>query len=363
MTGNITFKLADKNDEPIIFSWLAEPHMIEFWDNSEEHKDDILNFIHGRKQHYFAGTTKYFIALADNVPFAFILGDVMQADENLSAFQKEAMSKFGNTISVDFGIGNPDYIGKGLASQTLEKFILYYQENIDPKSDTFFIDPDENNPKAKHVYEKSGFKHIGEYKPTEGAFVGHTNLSMIKKIPPRIDVIKADVSDRELLENLTHLFIYELSPYYPFEMQSNGTWNKKGNIEKYLVEKDRSAWLLKIGTDVIGFALINSKMHDSDSQYNLAEFFILSRFQKSGAGTKAVHMLWDMHPGVWEIMTLANYNVGIKFWDKVIKSYLFNDNYKKEIVNVDFDKVIPKRQLYTFDTNNKSSLHLNIKEK
>ncbi|MDN3509554.1 MAG: GNAT family N-acetyltransferase [Candidatus Neptunochlamydia sp.] len=180
--SKITFNVAGEEDEKTIFSWLAEPHMVEYWDNSQEHKDDISNFIHGRKQLYFAGTTKYFMGRIDNVPFAFILGDIIDADENLSALQKKVMSKFGNTVSVDFGIGNKDYIGKGLASKTLEEFVLYYQENIDPKADTFFIDPDENNPRAKHVYEKAGFNHIGEYEPTEGAFIGHTNLFMIKKV-------------------------------------------------------------------------------------------------------------------------------------------------------------------------------------
>jgi hypothetical protein len=35
-----------------IFSWLAEPHMVEFWDNSQEHKDDVLNFIQQSKFTY-----------------------------------------------------------------------------------------------------------------------------------------------------------------------------------------------------------------------------------------------------------------------------------------------------------------------
>ena len=29
----------------IIFSWLAEPFVQEFWDNTQGHKDDILNFV------------------------------------------------------------------------------------------------------------------------------------------------------------------------------------------------------------------------------------------------------------------------------------------------------------------------------
>ena len=126
--SKITFNVAGEEDEKTIFSWLAEPHMVEYWDNSQEHKDDISNFIHGRKQLYFAGTTKYFMGRIDNVPFAFILGDIIDADENLSALQKKVMSKFGNTVSVDFGIGNKDYIGKGLASKLLFYSIKKYRE-------------------------------------------------------------------------------------------------------------------------------------------------------------------------------------------------------------------------------------------
>ncbi|MGE3919993.1 MAG: hypothetical protein AB7F64_03445 [Gammaproteobacteria bacterium] len=32
-----------------IFSWLLQPHIMEFWDNTQAHKDDILNFAEGRK--------------------------------------------------------------------------------------------------------------------------------------------------------------------------------------------------------------------------------------------------------------------------------------------------------------------------
>ena len=183
MLNNITFKLANKKDESTIFSWLAEPHMIEFWDNSQEHKDDISNFVHGRKQYYFSGTTKYFIGLCDDVPFAFILADAMSKNTDVERDRDDIISKHGNTIALDFGIGNKDYLGCGLAAKTLEEFMLYYNKFIDNKAYTFFIDPDENNPRAKHVYKKAGFKQVGEYVPTKGAFVGKTNLSMLKKIP------------------------------------------------------------------------------------------------------------------------------------------------------------------------------------
>ncbi|NRA73490.1 MAG: GNAT family N-acetyltransferase [Rickettsiales bacterium] len=179
--NEIEFIKASLKYKQIIFSWLDEPHMIEFWDNSQEHKDDILNFIHNRKQHYFSGTTQYFIGLINNEPFAFLLADVISPEENLPLVQENHMPKHGHAISIDFGIGNKDYLGKGLATSTLKKFISYYQEQIDNKANTFFIDPSENNSRAKHVYKKAGFKYIGKFNPTEGAFIDVPHLLMVKK--------------------------------------------------------------------------------------------------------------------------------------------------------------------------------------
>lgn len=53
----IEFEQATLKHKDIIFQWLAEPHMQEFWDNSQEHKDDILIFMNGRKKasSYFNG--------------------------------------------------------------------------------------------------------------------------------------------------------------------------------------------------------------------------------------------------------------------------------------------------------------------
>jgi hypothetical protein len=56
---NIHFEKAALKHIDIIFSWLQEKHIQEFWDNSQNHKDDNLNFIYEKPQKYFAGTTKY----------------------------------------------------------------------------------------------------------------------------------------------------------------------------------------------------------------------------------------------------------------------------------------------------------------
>ena len=180
---NISFKKARAEHTNIIFEWLAESHMIEFWDNSQEHKDDILNFIHGKKQHYFAGTTKYWVGYINDDPYSFILSDILEKHQNdLSEVHRKNMSESGTTISLDFGIGNKKYLGQGLAAPTLQTFVNFYKNSVDSLADTFFIDPDENNPRANHVYNKVGFERVGEYTVERGAFKGNISYLMVKKV-------------------------------------------------------------------------------------------------------------------------------------------------------------------------------------
>lgn len=44
---SINFEKASISHIDIIFGWLAEPFVQEFWDNTQAHKDDIANFAEG----------------------------------------------------------------------------------------------------------------------------------------------------------------------------------------------------------------------------------------------------------------------------------------------------------------------------
>lgn len=149
----------------IVFQWLTEPHMQEFWDNSQEHKDDIINFINGRQEpsNYFDGIFTYWIGFIKEEPFCFVLSAEESIDRAAPKIIHDNLSKNGTTCGLDFGIGNKKFLGKGLAAPALEAFVNFYKNKIDPKADTFFIDPDENNPRARHVYEKAGFRYVGEF--------------------------------------------------------------------------------------------------------------------------------------------------------------------------------------------------------
>lgn len=175
------FQKVNSKHKKTIFSWLDKPHVKEFWDNSTEHREDILIFIDGRikQSNYFDGSFTYWIGSYDDEPFAFIMTAEILDDEDLPLAWKKHLSKKGETYSIDFCIGNEKYLGKGLAAPTLKAFTKFFK-NENKNVDTFFIDPDEDNPKATHVYEKAGFKCVESFLVEKGVFKGQNSWLMVK---------------------------------------------------------------------------------------------------------------------------------------------------------------------------------------
>ncbi len=163
--NKITFEKASTAYKEIIFSWLAEPHVQEFWDNTQGHKDDILNFMGGRKEpsDYCDGKYIYWIALDSGKPYAMLMTIQETIQDNIGNLKLVHLSKTGHTYGLDYMIGNTKYIGKGYGAKTLIEFIDFFRDSFDEKADIFLIDPASDNPRAKRVYEKAGFKHVADF--------------------------------------------------------------------------------------------------------------------------------------------------------------------------------------------------------
>lgn len=184
MIDKLTFEKATFAHKKIIFSWLAEPHVQEFWDNTQGHKDDILNFIGSRvdPSDYCDGKYFYWIALTNDIPYAMLMTIQETIQDDIDELKHSHLSKTGHTYGLDYMIGNKEYLSKGYGAKTLIEFIDYFRDKFDKKADTFLIDPASDNPRAKHVYEKAGFKHIADF-IMEGnvSGTGKTHHLFIKK--------------------------------------------------------------------------------------------------------------------------------------------------------------------------------------
>jgi RimJ/RimL family protein N-acetyltransferase len=181
------FEEVTLDHKDIIFGWLDAPHVKEFWDNSAAHRQDIVSFMKGDKESrtYFQGIFTYWVGL-EGKPYCLVMtAKACRDKKDYPQIWKDHLSVTGHTYSIDFCIGNITFLGKGLAAPTLEAFVQFFQGSVDAKADTFFIDPDDNNPRAKHVYAKAGFDLVGDFVMKGGVFDGKKTDFMVKKLPPK----------------------------------------------------------------------------------------------------------------------------------------------------------------------------------
>ena len=68
-------------------------------------------------------------------------------------------------------IGDLNYLGKGLAHILIREFLL----SQFPQVAEVLIDPEASNSRAVHVYQKAGFKILGEFIPSHSP---HPHLMM-----------------------------------------------------------------------------------------------------------------------------------------------------------------------------------------
>lgn len=185
----LTFKKATRAQQDLIFSWLQKPHVQEFWDNSQEHKDNIKAYLAGSKNLF-----DYWIGFADGLPYALLMtSDIVPIELETSAYAP----KTGKSVSIDIMIGDENYLGKGLGATTLKAFMEFIcdpsilrepQDKLssgraqDKNVEIFTIDPAQNNPKAVHVYEKAGFFTLCEITNSWGQGEYKKHFLMIKKV-------------------------------------------------------------------------------------------------------------------------------------------------------------------------------------
>lgn len=359
MTNKITFEKATIHHRKIIFSWLAESHVQEFWDNIQSHKDDILNFMEGRKSpsSYFNGKYIYWVASCDGEPYAMLMTIQATHKDDIGELKLSHLSKTGHTYGIDYMIGNTKYFGKGYGVRTLTEFVDFLRNSVDKKADTIFIDPAIDNPRAKRVYEKAGFKHIADF-VMEGDCSGSGKLHhlLIKKIKPDVTLESATLNEYPMIQNMARFYVYDLSKECghisdEWRLPSDGLF-ESFDFKNYFKESSRKVYLVRVYDDIAGFILLNQVTANESSDWNVGEFFILGQYQGEGIGKQAAEKIWQLHTGKWEVSVIPENQSALTFWENTIDKFT-GFNFTKETKLIDFDRDQPKRIIFTFDSRQK----------
>ncbi|WP_052675756.1 GNAT family N-acetyltransferase [Paenibacillus sp. IHBB 10380] len=164
-TNKITFIKADMSHLEIVIEWFNSPHVQEFWGTGDYTRNNFTNnIVNGTKELF-----DYWVASYDNEPFSLIM--TSDASEDTPEHLVPFLEPDGLTLTLDFLIGNKKYLEKGLSYPTINEFQNFLNDQIS----ALLIDPESNNSKAIHVYEKAGFNKVSTFIPDEGDFSGKSH--------------------------------------------------------------------------------------------------------------------------------------------------------------------------------------------
>lgn len=142
---------------------------------------------------------------------------------------------------------------------------------------------------------------------------------------PDVEVSPARLEERAALANLMQLYIHDFSEFWAGtadgELQDDGRFADYP-LDAYWREPSRVPLLFRVRGRLIGFALLNAVGHGPwPVERNMAEFFIVRKHRRGGAGTAAARQVFSLYPGDWEV-AVARKNLGaLPFWRQAIDGH------------------------------------------
>ncbi len=145
--------------------------------------------------------------------------------------------------------------------------------------------------------------------------------------PEQVTLAEAKPSDAALLANLLELYIHDLSAAFPaIELGLDGRFGY-GKLPLYWSEPEsRFPFLIRYGDRVVGFALVTrgSPASAEPDVFDIAEFFVIRRYRRSGVGQRAALLVWDRFPGRWTVRVSEGNTGALPFWNRIIAEYTSN---------------------------------------
>jgi len=140
---------------------------------------------------------------------------------------------------------------------------------------------------------------------------------------PKVALEVATPQDAGVLANLAELYVHDLSEVFALDVGRDGRFGY-AKLPLYWSEPEhRFPFLFYCGGKLAGFALVTrgSPASEDPEAFDVAEFFVVRRYRRSGVGRRAALLLWNRFPVHWTVRVSEGNHGGCKFWGDVIAEY------------------------------------------
>src|SRR4051794_29927930 len=110
-----------------------------------------------------------------------------------------------------------------------------------------------------------------------------------------VEVVDARESDRSVLRRLVELYRYDFSEFDDADVDDHGEFGYR-YLDNYWTEPDRHPYLIRCDARWAGFALVRS-----GDPNDMAGFFIMRKYRRSGVGRGAARDVLGRFPGRWTV--------------------------------------------------------------
>ncbi len=162
-SSKFIFKHAIEPQRDLIHRWLQQDY-IRKWIHGKGLQNTLIGLekffqyqVQGQALDYKSKITHHWLGYDGDKPFVYLLTSNILKDTDDEYAKYCEMP--GLAITLDIFIGDPEYVGKGLATLVIREFLLSQFSDVSE----VFIDPEKTNERAVHVYQKVGFCIFGEF--------------------------------------------------------------------------------------------------------------------------------------------------------------------------------------------------------
>ena len=151
--GNIDFKPLEEKDMPLFFT-VKKPHIARCW-KSDKYEEFAEKYRQGKAVENYVSP---FIMYLNKKPTGYI--QYCLVDKADDGWWRKQQGQPAGTVGMDVIIGETEYIGRGLGTVLVTKFVekIFKETN----ATKIIIDPDPTNIAAIRCYERVGFKRVRE---------------------------------------------------------------------------------------------------------------------------------------------------------------------------------------------------------
>ena len=143
-----------------------------------------------------------------------------------------------------------------------------------------------------------------------------------------IELHEARVDEKPTVRHLMELYQYDLSETERTDVGPDGRFGYP-YLEDYWFDADRHPFLIRVDGQLAGLVLVRRVgEEEGEPVHEIAEFFIMRKYRRRGAGRSIARRVLDAFPGIWTVMQREENQLAQAFWRRVIAEYT-GDRYEE----------------------------------